>query len=104
LERVGGSKICGEADNGVDAVKKALSLSPDLLIIDFRLPRLNGLQVARQLRAKMLRTAIILFTLDAEDICSQDAESAGIDAVVSKMDADGLQQHTESLLAVLKPA
>jgi CheY-like chemotaxis protein len=76
--------VCGEAADGLDAVDKARKLSPDLIILDISMPRLDGLQAARAIRS-LRQTPIILFTLYADAIGSREMRFAGIDAVVSKV-------------------
>jgi len=98
LESPPGLEVCGEAVDGLDAVEKARRLKPDLIILDLAMPRMNGLQAARELRAMMVRVPIILFTLHADAVPPQVAVAAGISAVVSKMNIPALRQHIESLL------
>ncbi|GAC1622408.1 MAG: hypothetical protein PVS2B2_16430 [Candidatus Acidiferrum sp.] len=98
LESQPGFEVCGEAVDGVDALEQARQLSPDLIILDLQMPRLNGLQAARELRARCFRAPIILFTLFAEAIQSQDAKEAGVNAVVSKTDLGALLFHLQNLL------
>lgn len=98
LESQPGFEVCGEAVDGLDALKKARRLSPDLIILDLVMPRMNGLKAAHELRAMMIRVPIILFTLYADVVSAQDALAAGISAVVCKSDLPGLNQQVESLL------
>jgi DNA-binding NarL/FixJ family response regulator len=98
LESPPGIEVCGEAIDGLDAVEKARCLKPDLIVLDLAMPRMNGLQAARQLRAMMVRAPIILFTLHADAVPPQVAVAAGISAVVSKMNLPALRQQIESLL------
>ena len=93
-----GFTVCGEAVGGFDALEKVRSLSPDLIILDLSMPRMNGLQTAREIRAKSIPVPIILFTMYAEELRPQDAEASGISAVVSKTDLGVLQQQIERLL------
>jgi DNA-binding NarL/FixJ family response regulator len=99
LESQTGFKVCGEAVDGIDALEKASHLNPDLIILDIAIPRMNGLQTARELRARMQKMPIILFTWYADAVQPQDAEEAGITAVISKSNPAALQSHVVSLLA-----
>jgi DNA-binding NarL/FixJ family response regulator len=80
-------EVTGEAEHGQEAVEKAEALKPHLIILDFSMPGMNGLEVAPLLR-KMLPTAIIvLFSNYASDAMEAPARAAGIHAVVSKNQA-----------------
>jgi DNA-binding NarL/FixJ family response regulator len=96
LESQTGFKVCGEAVDGIDALEKASHLNPDLIILDIAIRRMNGLQTARELRARMQKMPIILFTWYADAVQPEDA---GITAVISKSNPAALQSHVVSLLA-----
>jgi DNA-binding NarL/FixJ family response regulator len=93
-----GFVVCGEAVGGIDALEKAKHLNPELIILD-AMPRMNGLQTARELRARMYRVPIILCTWYADAVQPEDAAEAGITAVISKSNPAALQSHVKSLLA-----
>ena len=99
LERDVGIEVCGEAVDGLDAVEKVTRLQPDLVILDLVMPRMNGLQAARELKSMPAHTRIILFTMHSDAIQSREAEEAGIDAVVAKSNLVALRQNIDSLLA-----
>ena len=99
LENQPGFKVCGEAVDGIDALEKASHLNPDLIIFDIAMPRMNGLQTARELRARIYEIPIILFTWYADAVQPEDAAAAGISAVISKSNPAALQNHVKSLLA-----
>lgn len=99
LENITEFQVCGEAVDGVDALEKLRYLNPDLIILDLSMPRMNGLQTARKIRAILDHVPIILFTMFADAVPPQTAQAAGITAVVSKTDSLELYQRIETLLA-----
>ncbi len=98
LESQTGFDVCGEAVDGLDALEKARFLMPDLIILDLTMPRMNGFQTARELRAMKIRVPIILFTVSAELIRPEQALAAGVTVVVAKEDLGRLQLHLDTLL------
>ena len=80
-------EISGEAENGTDAVEKAGTLKPDLIILDLIMPVMNGLDAAPLLKKLLPDTLIILFTQQEGGEVERLAQEAGIDAVVSKSQA-----------------
>jgi DNA-binding NarL/FixJ family response regulator len=92
--------VCAEVADGTEAVTKANELSPDLVILDVRMPGLNGMEVAGILRYALPKVRITLVTLYAEDIGPNFKSFFGIDAVLAK--ANGLTElttHIRNLLA-----
>lgn len=86
IERDTDFVVCSEAVDGTDAVAKAKELSPDLVILDLRMPGLNGVQAAGILRHALPRTRIVLLTLYVEDIEPNFVSLFRIDAVLAKTD------------------
>ena len=92
--------VCGEAVDGLDAIQKARSLNPDLIVLDFQMPRMNGLEAARVLNQISPTVQIILFTMHKDALQATDMAALGIKVVMSKMDGlDLLGSHTQRLLA-----
>jgi len=81
-----GLEVCGEAFDGLDGIEKALVLRPDLIILDFQMPRLNGIETARVLRENLPDVPIVLFTIHRNTILESNVANLGIRAVISKMD------------------
>jgi DNA-binding NarL/FixJ family response regulator len=95
-------EVCGEAVDGLDALEKARDLHPDLIILDFSMPRMDGLHVAKELKRTMSQIPVILFTVYADAIDLKDVSSAGVSAVVSKSDdLSVLAERVEYLLDVV---
>jgi CheY-like chemotaxis protein len=99
FEREDDYDICAEAENGQEAIDLALKHRPDLIILDFVLPVLNGLEAARQLKKIMPNVPIILFTQHAAGIALAKPD-VSIDRVVSKGKPESLMGHVRSLAPV----
>ena len=80
--------VCGEADNGKVAVDKVQELDPDVVILDFQMPVMNGLDAARRIAASAPNTAIVMLTIHSCKQLRKDAQAAGIKCVLSKSNAD----------------
>jgi DNA-binding NarL/FixJ family response regulator len=79
-----GHVVCGEAENGHDGVELAKRLKPDIVLLDYAMPTMNGLEAARLISAWMPRCGIILFTMFASTQLSTLAQAAGVRTVISK--------------------
>ena len=79
-------KICGEAVDGLEGIEKSVDLKPDLIVLDYSLPQINGLQVAVMLHEIVPETPIILFTFYKDVISPVIAHASGVASVVSKGD------------------
>jgi CheY-like chemotaxis protein len=75
-----------EAVDGLEGIEKGIDLKPDLIVLDFSMPRINGLQAAFMLHAVMPSIPMILFTFYKEDVLTRLAHNAGISSVLSKSD------------------
>ena len=94
-------EICGEAENGRDAIERVKELHPDVVLLDLSMPVMNGLDAARRIKAIAPSTHILMFTLHTYPQLLDEARKVGIANVVSKSDAAGpnLLRALRSLLA-----
>jgi DNA-binding NarL/FixJ family response regulator len=92
-------EVCGEAVNGLEAVEKARTLEPDLIVLDLAMPEMNGAEAASVLKKRMPGLPIILFTMFGDNIGRYLTAAAGVDVVLSK--PDGVAMLGESVKAVL---
>jgi DNA-binding NarL/FixJ family response regulator len=91
-------EICGEAADGQDAVQKVRQLSPDLVILDFLMPGLNGLEAAREITRSTPKLPILLCTMHLSRQLTQLAEDVGITGTLSKNNLSDLVTGIETLL------
>ena len=86
IESRPGLEVCGEAADGVEGIQKCRELKPDLIVLDFSMPRLNGLEAAKVLHEIIPKTPIVLFTYYKGIIPGQLAQEIGVTSIVSKGD------------------
>ncbi|MFN8488698.1 MAG: response regulator transcription factor [Caldilineaceae bacterium] len=79
--------VVGEAANGVDAVRQATQLCPDVVVLDVIMPELNGFNAAQMIRELCPTTAIVLYSLYVSAKHIEQALQAGADAYVLKESA-----------------
>jgi DNA-binding NarL/FixJ family response regulator len=92
--------VCGQAANGRQAVLLAHQLKPDLVILDFSMPMLDGLRATAEILKNSPAVPIILYTLHKSDQVEQEARRVGARKVVSKTDCvDSLLETIRELLA-----
>src|SRR6202790_723575 len=91
-------ELCGEAVNGIDAIEKARTLNPDLILLDFSMPAMNGIETGAVLKAMLPEVPVILMTGQDTWAIESAALSVGIRAVVPKTDIGTLAVHLETLL------
>jgi DNA-binding NarL/FixJ family response regulator len=95
-----GWEVCGEAEDGLAAVEKAAILKPDLVILDFRMPNLNGVQAGHAIHTADPNVPLLLFTLDSiERPLEEQARGAGFHGALAKGEGIfALSQAIEDLL------
>ena len=76
--------VCGEAENGREAIEKAQELHPGLIVLDLSMPVMNGIDAARVLRKLMPTLPLIIFSEYSDVLSEAEARSAGVSDLVSK--------------------
>ena len=64
-------KIVGEAQNGMESIDKALALLPDVIVMDLRMPKMNGIEATRQIKQRLPHTQILILTLYTDDFSDE---------------------------------
>jgi DNA-binding NarL/FixJ family response regulator len=85
-------EVCGEAENGREAIEKAKALEPDLIILDVTMPVLSGFEAAREIRKVLPKTPILILTMHGSRQLVEEAKRLGLNGYVGKTQA------TETLL------
>ena len=93
-------QVCGEAVDGADAVKKANQLAPDLILMDFSMPQMDGVQAARKIAESGTHVPILLFTLNLSPQLMELARNAGLRGAISKSEISRLPYAIKALQRV----
>jgi len=80
--------LCGEADNGQDAIRLAGELAPEVIIMDVSMPGMNGLEATRIIHDVLPETKVLLLTLHSSSEFVRSAFRAGARGYVLKSDAE----------------
>jgi DNA-binding NarL/FixJ family response regulator len=76
--------VVGEAADGAEAMRLALELRPNIMLLDLGMPRVNGLEVLQWSKAEHPEIKVIIVTVHTEDAYRQAAEAGGADAFLLK--------------------
>ena len=89
LEGDAGIRVIGEAKNGVEAVRQAALLSPDVIVMDLHMPQMDGITATREIKQNTPGVAVLALTMYADDLLPEGIE-AGIGGFMLK-DGDSQQ-------------
>jgi DNA-binding NarL/FixJ family response regulator len=96
-------QVVAEAGDGKEAVQKALETKPDVAVIDYSLPLVNGVEATRQIRAALPHTEVLIFTMHDNEGLIQELLKAGARGYLLKTDARRHLIGAIEALAVHKP-
>jgi DNA-binding NarL/FixJ family response regulator len=88
LERQGDMEVVAEAGDGAEAVQQALAERPDVCILDVSMPKLTGLQAAREIRQQAPDVDVLILSMHDDDRYLFEALKAGAGGYVLKKEAD----------------
>ena len=103
LEQHADWEVVAEASDGRKALAAAIEARPHLAIVDFSLPGMSGVEVARRIREHPLPTEVLIFTVHNSDVLAQQAFAAGARAYLLKSDSNKLLLSTVDSLLSRKP-
>jgi DNA-binding NarL/FixJ family response regulator len=96
-------EVCGEAGNGREAVAKACELRPDIVVMDFAMPELNGMEATRQILAAVPNTEVLILSMHDAEKLVHELLAVGARGYLLKTDAGEFLIAAIEALALHKP-
>jgi two-component system NarL family response regulator len=93
-------EVVGEAENGEEAIAKAEELAPDVVLMDVRMPRVNGIEATQAIRDRVPTTKILMLTVSDEDSDLYEAIKAGASGYLLK--EVSVEEVADSIRAVMQ--
>jgi DNA-binding NarL/FixJ family response regulator len=84
LDAQDGLEIVGQAENGAEAVELSRSVAPDVVVMDIRMPQLDGIEATRLIKQSSPDTGVLLLTAYEEDELAAAGREAGADGFYLK--------------------
>jgi len=103
LEDDDGVEVVGEARNGEEAIVKASSLIPDVIIMDLKMPGMDGIMATHEIKQKMPDVNVLVLTLYAEDSIGQAIEAGVSGYLLKDSDSDQITQAVHQVYDGLCP-
>ena len=98
LEQQSAWQVCGEARTGREALERVERNPPDMILLDFQMPDLNGLDVARQLTRFFPEIPILMITIHLSKQLAEEARRVGIRGACAKSDVSSIVEAVDALL------
>lgn len=98
LEQQNAWRVCGDARTGEETLDRARALMPDLILLDFQMPDLNGLEVAQHIRRLAPATPILMVTIHMSKRLTAAAKAVGIRGICAKSDIGSIVEAVRKLL------
>jgi response regulator NasT len=97
-----GFLVVGEAANGQDAIGSVDKAAPDVVVIDYKMPELDGLETAARIRAKRPEQVMILYTAFVDAELEARAREVGVSVVLGKVEGlESLEREITRLCGTL---
>jgi DNA-binding NarL/FixJ family response regulator len=84
LRLEGGIRVIGQAGDGLEAIVKTKKLRPNVILMDVKMPKIDGIEAARQIKAEYPETQIIIFSLYTQTSLVSKAMEMGVSRYLAK--------------------
>jgi DNA-binding NarL/FixJ family response regulator len=91
-------QVCDEARTGREALERVEKNPPDMILLDFQMPDLNGLDVAREITKHFPDIPILMVTIHLSKQLAEEARRAGIRGACAKSDVGSIVEAVDALL------
>jgi CheY-like chemotaxis protein len=98
LEQQESWQVCDEARTGAEAIQRVQNAPPDVILLDFQMPDLNGLDVAQQISQLFPQIPILMVTIHLSSQLTEAARKAGFRGACAKQDVGSIVQAVDVLL------
>jgi DNA-binding NarL/FixJ family response regulator len=98
LEQQGGWQVCDEARSGGEVLRRVQKMLPDIILLDFQMPELNGLDIARQISRLFPDIPILMVSVHFSKQLAMAAQSVGIRGACAKSEVASIVEGVEALL------
>lgn len=98
LEQQSTWQVCDEARTGTEAIQRVKKNPPDMILLDFQMPDLNGLDVARQISGLYPEIPILMVTIHLSKQLAEEARRVGIRGACAKSDVGSIVEAVDALL------
>lgn len=98
LEQQSTWQVCGEARTGEEALERVQNSVPDVILLDFQMPDLNGLDVAREIHKSWPQIPILMVTVHMSNQLAAAARAVGIRGACAKSDVGSIVEAVQTLL------
>lgn len=98
LEQQDSWKVCCEAADGREAIERAQQIAPDVIVLDFQMPVMNGLDAAKEIRRRLPNIPILMLTLHMSPQLEDQARRIGIRGACDKGNINCVVEGVDALL------
>jgi DNA-binding NarL/FixJ family response regulator len=98
LEQHDSWRVCGDARTGAEALRMVMEVRPDVILLDYQMPDLNGVDLARQISQMYPQIPILMVTLHLSRQLTEAARQAGVRGACAKHDIGSVVEAVEVLL------